>query len=338
MTYPIDQTSDPGFSRLTVLVKQYPELRKVASASNLDTVEFEKLSNSQFAWAGVRRFPIHNKGHVALSYGYCKVAQENIPPSVLVMLEKAAKFHGLNLATIFPEREKIANDTAYYLLPDKRRFRVTGANDIPAIERAYHEKYAQLTPDERASAGVRLVSVARQHNVTLYPSTHKLAGFTATDLNKAADWIEARGKASVKVGSVKFQGIYNSLAEGLRDLTSRVLVDRPEQVKLAATINTLDKEAGITAFYGHYLLDPLQTVFNTDKLAQELTKIGSVVYDKTSLEQVPIKFWEDVLGADITKEIAPNGEVDVDMLTAVLPTLPSDIKATVDKQLTPYLG
>jgi len=58
--------------------------------------------------------------------------------------------------------------------------------------------------------------------------------------------------------------------------------------------------------------------------------------NKQLLSSLPLTFWEDVLGPEIAQEIAPSGEVNLELLEQVLPTLPADIKATVQRQLAAY--
>ncbi len=63
-----------------------------------------------------------------------------------------------------------------------------------------------------------------------------------------------------------------------------------------------------------------------------------MVQDLTNpmLAQIPLTFWEDTLGADITQEIAPGGVVNPEMLEQIIPTLPADLKASLETQLAAY--
>jgi hypothetical protein len=54
------------------------------------------------------------------------------------------------------------------------------------------------------------------------------------------------------------------------------------------------------------------------------------------LQTLPLSFWEDTLGPDIAKEIAPSGTVDMTLLSQLLPTLPADLKSALETQLAAY--
>ena len=111
MNYPIDQTSDPGFSRLEMMVKRHPGLYEMSKTANFSPAEFTSLSDAEFAWPGARRFPIHSKEHVAVSYGYSKLAESSVPKDVQHVLEKAAELHGIDIESVFSvDSEKVAQD------------------------------------------------------------------------------------------------------------------------------------------------------------------------------------------------------------------------------------
>jgi hypothetical protein len=58
--------------------------------------------------------------------------------------------------------------------------------------------------------------------------------------------------------------------------------------------------------------------------------------NKELLAQLPLSFWQDTLGADIAAEIAPDGEVNVELLEQIIPTLPADLKLALETQLAAY--
>jgi hypothetical protein len=335
MTLPMDQTSDPGFSRLSLLLSRYPKLASFTKSANIDGSEYKGLPDASFAWPGTRRFPIHTREHAAISYGYSKLA-ESLPSDVQETLEKVAEAWDIEVDDMFSQGlHKVASeDSADYLLPDIKRFRVKTAEDIPVMERAFVEKYAQLSVDERAEAGYNLIKLSEQHDVKLHPQTNKLAGFTITSTAVLRDWVGARRVAAEKVGSA-IAPVYTQLSESLGKMPAHIH-DRQEQTKLATLISDLDNKAGITPFYGNHLPDPLRTVFNTDQVVEDYVKIGSALQNKALMASLPLSFWEDALGADVTKDIAPGGQLDTELLEQVLPTLPDDMKATLERQLAAY--
>lgn len=330
----IDQSNDAGFAVLRTIVERYPALKEFSKSANLDPSEFEKLSSDSFAWPGERKFPIHTPQHTAISIGYSKVAQK-LPKDVHTILKKAAALHSVD-SEVFTEAsiEKIASVPEEYLLQEKRRFRVTCAGDIPRVEDAYRTKYAQLSVEDRAEAGMRLVKLAERYEVPLSSSTQKLAGFTMTSTRVFKDWMNAREEAARRQQS-PLASAFTKLANSYTN-TEPFIENRDDQIKLARLVHDLDEKAGLTGYYGHKLPTPIETVFNTDLLRKDFVKISSALMNKAVLQNLPLSFWEDTLGSDIAKEIAPEGEVDIETLEQILPTLPADLKSALETQLTAY--
>lgn len=329
----IDQVNDPAHSRLRIVVEKFPAVRHMAKTANFAPDEFRGLPDRAFAWPGKRLFPIHNSEHAALSFAFSKIAEAPIPVEVLAELDRAATLYGID-KTAFAPAQKQAQDTGYYLLPEQKRFRVAGASDIPKVERAFYEKFAQLTVDDRATAATRLMEVSKKYDVPVHTSTQKLAGFTMTSTRILRDHLQARREAAIKLGS-ELKSAYDKLDSEFAGTVSHIN-DRPYQVKLAQAIHELDKKAGLTPQYGRKLMDPIQSVFNTDLPSEQFMKVGSALQNKALLQSLPITFWQDALGSDIAQEIAPDGVVNMEVLQQILPTLPADMKATLETQLSAY--
>jgi len=328
----IDQTSDPGYATLRVVVEKFPGLREMSKTASIDENEFEVLPRDSFAWPSKRRFPIHTKEHTALSLGYRKLAHA-VPQEVDELLCKAAELYDISLDLFkSPTMEKTASE--YWLLPDIKRFRMTSPEDIKPAEEALFHKFAELTINDRAEAFSRLVDYAKQHEVKLSPSTYKLAGFTVTSTKRLKDYLEARQMAA---GASPISKAFAKMAESYKRVPE-YWNDRAGQVKLAKAIHELDLEAGINRYYGHKIPDPILTVFNTEKLAEDQVNLGTgMMVDKNKLATLPLSFWEDLLGPDVAKEISPDGQtVDANLLAQLLPTLPSDIMAVAQSQLAAY--
>jgi len=328
-----DQTCDPGYSYLRVLVERYPKLGEFTKTANIDENEFSQLPDSAFAWSSERRYPIHTKEHAALSLGYQKLANAKLPMEVEQKLKTAAQVYGI-YEELYEENVPKVAENSTYIFPEKKRFMIKTAEDIKLAERRLREIYRQLSVEDRAEGFQRLHKYAKQFGVTLHPSTEKLAGFTLTSTQRLRDWLDARQEVTRgQVFSKAFEKISSTL-EGV----APEFKDSDIQVSLVKAIHTLDKEAGLEKLYGDKLPDPIQTVFNTEKRAEDSVEIGTgFLADKGKLSAVPLSFWEDVLGKDVVAEISPDNEtVDLDMLMQILPTLPDDLKAIVQKQLAAY--
>lgn len=330
----IDQTTDAGFATLRVLSEKFPALREMAKTAELDSDEFSSLPNSAFAWPERRMFPLHNREHAALSLAYSKVAAA-LPRAVQMNLEKAASLYDLDTSNFDQEEEleKCAGEE-YWLLSGQRRFRVASASDVKLAEQVVHQRYLEFTPVERAEIMHNLVKVAERYEVPLAPSTKKFAGITLTSTKVLKDWIGARKEAALRRNS-PVAASYEKIAQAF-DSSSEFIGDKQYQVKLAALLHDLDTQAGLDKLYGSKILDPVQTVWNTDKIAAQCINIAGKTFDKNTLSSLPATFWSDAIGPDFAAEIAPGGQVDPAALEQIIETLPNDLKSSLATNLAAY--
>jgi len=329
-----DQTCDPGYAHLRVVLDRFPALQEVAKTANIDEDEFSDLPDSSFAWPGQRRFPLHTREHAALSLGYRKLASA-VPREVDEMLEKAAEVYELDDDIYVASAEKTASAEERYVFPEQQRFLVKTAEDVKLAETRIREIYPTLTVEDRASGMFQLCKLAKEFGVTLHPSTEKLAGFTLTSTQRLKDWLGARRE--VTRGTV-FSDAFDKISQELEGVAPE-FHDREIQTKLASAIHELDKEAGLTRLYGRKLPDPIQTVFNSEKLAEDTLELGTgMMLNKQKLAALPLTFWKDLLGDNVASEISSDGEtVNPEALMQLLPTLPDDVKAIAQKQLSSYV-
>ena len=330
----IDQTTDAGFAMLRVLSEKFPAIKEMAKTAELDSDEFSELPTSAFAWPERRMFPLHNREHAVLSLAYSKTASV-LPLDVKLNLDRAAEIYGVDTTSFDTESslEKEASEE-HWLLSEQRRFRITSAQDVKLAEQIVSQRYAEFSPVERAEIMHNLVKVAERYEVPLAPSTKKFAGVTLTNTRVLCDWIGARKEAALKIHS-PLASSYEKLAQAFTNTTDYIS-DRSYQVKLAKTLSDLDKQSGLDNLYGRKILDPIQTVWNTDKLASQSLSIAGKMFDKNVLASLPATFWSDAIGPDFAAEIAPGGQVDPTALEQIIETLPNDLKASLATNLAAY--
>lgn len=329
----IDIQNDPGYAGLSVIVSTFPKVASVTE-SGMSLEGFEKLSDSCFACPELRKYPIHTPGHAAVSIGYAKQAAA-LPPGTREELAKAEELYGLT--PIFAEQVKVASVETpdEYLLPETLRFKVASTDDVRAFAPLLREKLASCSIEDRVLMGIRFGNIAKQFNVTLSAPIQKLACTTLTDTQQLRDQLSARVEAAYRNGSEKFASVFEEFRLDLVG-APKFLHDRGEQLRLAAAINTLDKQADVQKYYNKGIADPLTAVFNTEYPSDQYIKISSALTNRALLEKLPLSFWSDALGPETIAEIAPGGVLDVALLEQVISTLPADLKATLETQLAAY--
>lgn len=214
---------------------------------------------------------------------------------------------------------------AHYALPKEKRLPLDSGPQIKLAEHVLCRDYTKLPLEKRADAFSKLVQQARRHDVELNDLTLKMAGMTISSTAVLRDWLEARAAAS----EGKVSEAFDKMAEGL--LTAPPYIqDRKDLVKVAATIDELDRKAGLDQYYDRKLPDPLQTVFNTNKLAALMVDLGGQQVDVAELMQLPPDTW-DQLGVPELSEVVQSG--DEATFKQIFDTLPLDIKMTLQAQL-----
>jgi len=127
----------------------------------------------------------------------------------------------------------------------------------------------------------------------------------------------------------KVAAAFDKLADDLRR-SPPYIQDRLSLIKLAGAIDTLDRLAGLEQHYDRKLPDPLQTVFNTEKVAMEMVDVAGMQVPVDTLMQLPPEIWEQVDMPELA-EIAQAG--DPVMFKQVFDTMPLDIKVVLQAQL-----
>lgn len=325
-----DQLRDPALARLVRLVANRPKVAELVKEADILPEELETLPDEAFAWPEKRAFPLHSKEHAAMSRLYREDYRGDVPGHVDARIKEACDVYGLDEGLF--ERTKIAavqDDPEDYLLPDLKRLPCKTAEQVKLAEEKLVAGYKKLSVEHRAMACRRLVDKAAAFNVQLHPLMHKLAGFTVTSTATLTTWLEARKEAA----PVEFKDAFQKLADATKKLP-REIRNRADQVKLAEVISELDQKAGLARHYDRRLPDPLQTVFNTEKVAGSGVDLNGKFVPMARLASYPSSFYGDVLGDDLVREASDGrGGIDPHKLAAILETLPRDMKGILAQHM-----
>ena len=324
-----DQYHDPAFSLLYNLLQDNPQAADFVKSAELDDAKVASLPDTAFAWPDKRLFPIDTPENTVISQLYREKCAA-VPAEVDLNLRKAIDVYGVKAVL---ERQKVAAELKpisedEWILPSLHRLRVKTAADVKVAEKLLLEQFPRLSIQDRAEGFINLVKKARHYNVGLEPATHRMAGMTVCTTKVAQDFIEARRMATK---DPLFQQAYTKLAASF---PPGEISDRDELISAADAVAKLDKLAGLERLYDTKLPDPIRTVFNTEKLAEESFDLAGRSISLSKLAALPAEFWGDVVGPEMVKEITDNsGAVDSTKLGQVVSTLPLDLKIILKNQV-----
>ncbi len=329
----IDQAHDPSYKRLYNLLQEFPQIEPHIKTAHVGELEEEtKLASSAFAWPELRLFRIDKPDQAALSRLYMH-KQAGVPIGIVERCDAALDLYGVSLDFLGEEKVAASEDPADYLLPEMKRFRVRTPTDVKTAAVALLHHYYKMDVNTRATAAVNLVKKASQHNVELSTPIYKLAGATMCDPHTLCDWVEARAEATTDPA---IKRAYTKLAEATRAkevASQQFLNNRQDLIKIADSLMELDEAAGLTQHYDRRLPDPMLTVFNTDKIAEETIELAGKPVEVSRLLAIPPEAYQDVFGEDLANEFIVDGTIDPVELKVILPTVPLDLQQALAAQM-----
>ena len=325
----IDQYhGDPAYAHLHVLTRNRPEARAMLKTAAFETTKeaLDRLPSTAFAWSDERRLPIHTREDALASILYRTKLGSAVPEHVDQKLANAAIIFGLKKSLFTDVKEAAAPVEPTYALPEEQRLPLDSAEQIKQAEFVLARDYSRLPLEKRAEAFMRLTKASKEHSVALSPLTQKMAGLTVSHTKTLCDWLEARASVS---SDEKHAAAFDKLASVLSTQPT-FITNRNELIKLASTISTLDKKAGLERHYDRKLPDPIQTVFNTTKTAGLTCDVAGTPMDCAQLMALPPEIWEQVDMPELA-EIAASG--DEATFKQVFDTAPMDIKMVLSRQI-----
>ena len=329
----IDQSNDPSYKHLFALLREFPQAEEHIKTAEVDVPEEEeKLASSAFAWRERRLFRIDKPAQAALSRLYMQ-KQAGIPEEVIKRCDEALDLYGIKMDF---STEKVAapvDDSDDYLLPKMKRFRVRTPDDVKVASVALLHHCHKMDPDTRATAAVNLVKKATALNIELSTPIYKLAGVTMCNPQLFRDWVEARVEATEDPA---IKRAYTKLAEATRTkevACQQFLNNRDDLIKVAGALMELDEAAGLQQHYDRRLPDPMLTVFNTDKIAEEMLDLAGKPVELSKLLAIDPDTYRMVFGEDLAEEFIDGEDIDVAQLKIILPTVPLDLQQALAAQM-----
>jgi len=324
----IDQFSDPTCRHLHRVFNAFPETEYLIKNASVNTEENEKRADCAFAWPAQRLFPIDSPEQASLSRLYME--EQQVPSHVKEACDKALGIYGIEMP--IQEREKVAHeiDLEEYLLPEQKRFRVRTGDDVKLAADALLRNRRQMDVPTRAKVAMRLVDRALHHRTQVPDRILKMAGYTMSEMDPLAAWLEARAERTENEG---IKTAYLKLAASVRNEPKKINGTRDDLVKFADVLSELDTAAGLDKLYDRKLLDPLETVFNTTKTAEDMLSLAGRQIPLSVLLNIDPEVYRAAFGDDVVEEFVDEGGIVPEQLKVILPTVPYDLQKVLAAQL-----
>lgn len=272
--------------------------------SQYDTEEsVNSLPDVAFASPEDRHFPIHTPANVYLSAAYLHGKSATLNPEIDAAIQKAAVLFGIEedvtavvkLAQSYREsRTKVASPSSNWEFETKTAsFAGSGLEHLKTAATRFELGLLSYDVKERTEIAQNLLKVANDLGVEL-PSIDKYAGVAHIDPVRLEGELQARALALHD--SRDTEAFLGKIAE-LQDAAE---ITQEEGFKTAAFLDTFDRQAGLTRFYGSRLSDPHAAVFNTPRAEHEAKtatlQIGEVTHKAADLKNVSMDVFTNVLG------------------------------------------
>lgn len=325
----VDQFSDPSFRGVVRIVREHPEIEDLVKTAEMDFDENEKAASTAFAWPERRLFRIDTPAHAVLSRAFIE-KQAGVPSVVVRRCDTALGVFGIEMKF---EKTAAAENLDDYLLPQHRRFHVVSKEDVKTAGEAIVHHHRKMSMESRAEASTNLVKKALDLGADspLPELVLKYAGVTMCDTRTLRDWIEAR---TARTTDPQLLWGYEKMAEEIAHLPP-LCGDRAQLAKVANALHEMDRAAGLEKYYGRGIQDPMASVFNTDKLADDLVTLGGQQVPMEVLLSIDPEIYKDAFGEDLASEFIDGDTIDPEMLKTILPTVPYDLQKALRQQLGP---
>jgi hypothetical protein len=324
----IDQNNDTTFSKLREIIKDLPQIKPLIKKASVGEEVRNSLNTAAFADRANRRFPVNSAADTILSKAYAtKVA--NLADSVMAEIDTALDMYSIDRSLFNTAKVAHARQEPNYLLESQRKWAITKTTSIKLAEQALFRNKNKLAPKTLSNASLKLIKEAHSRGEEVNTRTLKYAGLVQCDSKYARDWLEARAH---KATNTKVAEAFTKLSNVMSKVDNSIT--RDDLIKVSSAINQLDKVAGFTKHYGRNLPDPVETIFNTKTAMQPSLNLGGKDIPLEKLMAISPEAYGDILGSDIVDEITDNGELAPDKLSAVLDTLPKDMKDSLVQGLS----
>jgi hypothetical protein len=270
---------------------------------------------------------------------YATKQAAHVSEAVMARIDKALECYEVPWQDPRPTTKEASDDTSHFLLPQHRALLVKEAAHVAPVSQALLQQRYKLTMPSMMQAATGLVKKAATMGLAqsaVPTDVYKYAGLTTCDVGVLADWVEARAVAAPTPELREdFHKVAIHIAENVPH--DGIIRDRDDLIKIASILERLDNESNFAPRYGRTLLDPVETVFNMDKVAEQMVTLAGNKVSMQKLMALPETLFEEVLGGDVMKHASVGGQTDPAQFSAVIQTLPRDLQTILYNSAKAYL-
>ena len=319
----IDQNTDITFHTLNSILTTMPGIRDHVKTASVGEHIRNSLPSTCFADTDNRLYPIHTRADAILSKSYA-TKTAGIADTVVRKIDNALAAWNVDRSIFSEKVEKVANTNTVnnYILDSKKAFKISSKADVPIIDSRLKQLGNKLSYSQKVEASTRLVKAASVLGESVSSDTLQMAGLTKCDLEKAAEWVDARAVVAKNKSQCS---IYSKLASILRETED---TDRDSLLKVAAALESLDRLNDISKYYNKYLPSPIETIFNTKVAMSNCVYINDKEIPMDKILAMSAADIGDIVGDDIVPEIIDSDghSIDPDKFSEIAATLPKDMK------------
>lgn len=333
----VDQFSDRRHSVLISIAQDFPD--KLEHVKHAEIHNPSTLPSTAFAWPDAGLFPVHEPQQAVLSKLYAVKQASAVPETVMARIDKALELYGVDMDFTEKTAQQAESPESNFLLPQHRRLMFNEKHHAQPVADALVSQSHKLKTASLATAATNFVKTAAQFEMSqddIPPQIWKYAGLTACDAGVLLDWVEAR---AVACPTLQKRAMYDDIAIAVRETFPKdgVIEDRQELIKIAQAIEEADEEAGIEHLWGRRLPNPLETVFNMDKVASRQVNLAGHKVPLDKIMQVPDEIFQEILGEDVLEQASMGEELDPAQFSALLNTLPMDLQQLLYQHIKSYV-
>jgi len=320
----LDVYGDKSLRGLVSMLRENPEYYDVLKDVEVDYDEQQTLPASSFAYPEERAYPIHDDRMALLSSMYKDFfPPEDLPESVNENFKKAEYMYDLKL----PKKKdlktvvkKAAIKEEDYLIPSLKKFPVRNQKEADFVQKILVKNAQAMGYDHLAEACNNLIEKyasfgAESEDVN--PIVYKYAGLT---LSKR-DFLDASINRRKDFVDTKFHESYDKLAK----IVDEMDFNRNNLLKVASALEEMDTESQVRHLYDKYIPNPMDSVFNTNKIYKSVKTASEELFTHNHAEIVTEDHIKNLLGEDILKEASVDGKLDKPTLVDVMNSLPRDL-------------